>query len=809
MTSAPAAMLRALLIVAVLVAGVLVPFASTEQRADALSAADWDAGNIISDAAFYDGAAMTEAEIQRFLESMIGSCQNSNCLAVYRENTPTRTWSFGTCSTYAGGTGESAARIIFKVQQACTLSAKVILVTLQKEQSLLTNPAPSDGVMRKAMGYGCPDTAACDSTYYGFFNQIFAAGRQLTWYGNPAGSFTSIRVGQVNRIQYHPDASCGTKDVLVRNRATAALYYYTPYTPNAAALANLTGTGDACSAYGNRNFWVFYNSWFGSPTSGANPIGNLELVSAQPGTFRVVGWALDPDTSASIDVHVYVGATGAAYTANRNRSDIGAAYPAAGSAHGFDIAVPVTGPGSASVCVYAMNYGAGANVLLGCSTVAALTGPPVGALTTVTTGPGTVAASGWAIDPDTASPIGVHVYVDGSGVATTASNAIDGIDPAYAAYGREHGFAVSVAAAPGSHQVCAYAINTGPGANVQLGCQTVTVPANVIAEQGRAPVGALESVVAGSTGVTAKGWAIDPDTAAPIPVHVYVDATGAAFTANVPRTDLPAAWAAYGTGHGFEATMAAEPGTRNVCAYAINTSGAPVLLGCRQVELTGGIADQGRVPIGNLEAVRSTAPRQVSVSGWAIDPDTVAPISVHVYVGATGTSTTANGDRPDVAAVYPAYGSKHGFSWTGAVAPGSYNVCAYAINNGSGGNVLLGCSTVTVAPEATPPPPTDSRFAPIGNLEAAARADGGVAVSGWALDPDTSASIDVHVYVDSSGTALRATGSRADVAAAFGLGPDHGFSAVLPMGAGQHRVCAYAIDATNAPPAAIGCIDVP
>ncbi|MFZ1523014.1 MAG: hypothetical protein WAS94_03260, partial [Candidatus Saccharimonadales bacterium] len=38
----------------------------------------------------------------------------------------------------------------------------------------------------------------------------------------------------------------------------------TPYRPNQAALNNLYGTGDGCSAYGNRNFWRFYTDWFGS-----------------------------------------------------------------------------------------------------------------------------------------------------------------------------------------------------------------------------------------------------------------------------------------------------------------------------------------------------------------------------------------------------------------------------------------------------------------------------------------------------------------------------------------------------------------
>lgn len=302
-------------LISALVAGVLVAVTLAVQPAlpstpaQALSGSEFDPGNIISDANFYNGSAMSEAEIQRFLENAVGgTCHNSNCLAVYRTDTPTRTWSFGTCSTYVGGAGESAARIIFKVQQACNLSAKVILVTLQKEQSLVTNRAPTDGVMRKAMGYGCPDTSACDSTYYGFFNQLFAAGRQLTWYGNPEGSFTSIRVGHVNAIRYHPNSACGTKDVLVRNRATAALYYYTPYTPNAAALANLGGIGDGCSAYGNRNFWVFYNNWFGSPTSpGASEI--TALWDSLGGAAGLLG----PATSGFITIVENGGGVGQAF----------------------------------------------------------------------------------------------------------------------------------------------------------------------------------------------------------------------------------------------------------------------------------------------------------------------------------------------------------------------------------------------------------------------------------------------------------------------------------------------------------------
>lgn len=234
----------------------------------------FDPGLIISDHNFFNGWAMTESEIQAFLDSHIsGTCQTGLCLNVLRVDTPTRTWSFGECSTYEGAANESAARIIYKVQRACGISAKVILVTLQKEQSLVTRTDTTSSLLRKAMGFGCPDTSSCDSTYYGFFNQVFAAARQLGWYGNPEGSFTWYKVGQTNQVRWYPapaagQPDCGSGPVLIANRATAALYYYTPYQPNAASLAAWPGaSSDSCASYGNRNFYAYFHDWFGDPKS--------------------------------------------------------------------------------------------------------------------------------------------------------------------------------------------------------------------------------------------------------------------------------------------------------------------------------------------------------------------------------------------------------------------------------------------------------------------------------------------------------------------------------------------------------------
>ncbi len=248
-------------------------FVATPANAYTLNSADFNPGAIISDAQFFDENALTEAQIQAFLQSKIGTCTNSRCLNVYRMDTFTREATkvnniSPLCSRYEGAASETAARIIYKVQKACHISAKVLLVTLQKEQGLVTSNGPSAAKLKIAMGYGCPDTAPCDSLYFGFYNQVYSAASQFKRYTDPNSTYwNSKKVGTTVNIGYHPKSfdtppTCGKKAVYISNKATHALYIYTPYTPNAAALANLWSTGDGCSSYGNRNFWRNYNAWF-------------------------------------------------------------------------------------------------------------------------------------------------------------------------------------------------------------------------------------------------------------------------------------------------------------------------------------------------------------------------------------------------------------------------------------------------------------------------------------------------------------------------------------------------------------------
>ncbi|MFM7617958.1 MAG: hypothetical protein ACKO72_10940, partial [Actinomycetes bacterium] len=316
---------------------------------------------------------------------------------------------------------------------------------------------------------------------------------------------------------------------------------------------------------------------------GGSPTGNLELVEVGPRTVTVAGWALDRDTASPTSVHVYVDDAGTAIPADLAREDVATAFPLFGAGHGFAATVPVS-PGDHTVCAYAIDAVApGTAARLGCRRVA-VGGTPIGRLESVTTGPGSARVAGWTIDPDTPNAGQVHVYVDGVPTRAAASGlSRPDIAWTFPAYGFDHGFAAEVPVGPGSHDVCVYAIDVlAPGVNPLLGCRSVVV--------GGSPFGFLEQVETASSAIRVSGWAIDPDTASPIQVHLYVDADGTATDADRDRSDLATAFPGYGGGHGFDLVLPATPGGHRVCAYAIDAAGGGSNreLGCRVVTVPAG-----------------------------------------------------------------------------------------------------------------------------------------------------------------------------------------------------------------------------
>ena len=253
----------------------VVALESETPPAQAANAAWFNPGQIISDSAFYTSGTMSAADIQRFLNGKVAVCRadptRPGCLKDYRLNTPAVAGVAGRCASLPAKTNISAAELIYDVSVACGISAKVLIVKLQKEQGLVTSTNPSPRAYEFALGMNCPDTpAGCSAASAGFFWQLYKGAGQLNWYSNPAGSFTWLRPGAtISRLYQANRPSCGSQTFVLENRATAALYYYTPYVPNQTALGNLYGVGDVCSAYGNRNFFRDYTDWFGSPIGGS------------------------------------------------------------------------------------------------------------------------------------------------------------------------------------------------------------------------------------------------------------------------------------------------------------------------------------------------------------------------------------------------------------------------------------------------------------------------------------------------------------------------------------------------------------
>lgn len=202
-------------------------------------------GRIIKDHVFTGGFSFTTEDIQDFLDEKGEDCQGDLCLKNYIESE----------------TGRSAARIIRETALEHTINPKVILVTLQKENSLVTEEEPEEWQYRTAMGYGCPEDADCEADYYGFANQV-QLGTQLlrAGYDRACGDYVSNWQWRVN-----PQRTKGNvidvdgRPTHLKNCATAALYNYTPHRVDGA-----WRPVDNQYFYGNYNFVTYMQKWFGN-----------------------------------------------------------------------------------------------------------------------------------------------------------------------------------------------------------------------------------------------------------------------------------------------------------------------------------------------------------------------------------------------------------------------------------------------------------------------------------------------------------------------------------------------------------------
>lgn len=180
--------------------------------------------HLLSDTDMTDVNAMTRDEIQTFL--------SNGSLGKYRTKD-------------IRGVTRSAADIIANTAKDFSLNPRVILVILQKEQSLVENTKATQKQLDWAMGYAiCDDCSKTDprlQKYKGFGKQVYYATQRIR-----EAYLSKLMTNGMTTAGYGPGIESiidGTA-LVPQNNATAALYTYTPH------------------MHGNVNFMNLWNRWF-------------------------------------------------------------------------------------------------------------------------------------------------------------------------------------------------------------------------------------------------------------------------------------------------------------------------------------------------------------------------------------------------------------------------------------------------------------------------------------------------------------------------------------------------------------------
>ncbi len=220
----------------------------------ATAKAAYQSNDLIDDYIFINPNTMSAASIQTFLSGKGGGISN-----------------------YSEG-GKSAAEIIYEASQTYGLNPQVVLSTMQKEQTLVTDPTPPSSNMAAidcAMGY----YSCGNPSYNTFTTQVDGGAWQLrfnyarasgdnNFYNpsipyackdghdtNPNNNLYSTGLFPGRTVTFY-DPGGSARTITLANAATASLYCYTPY----------VGPKSETGYSGSYNFVVSFEAWFGPST---------------------------------------------------------------------------------------------------------------------------------------------------------------------------------------------------------------------------------------------------------------------------------------------------------------------------------------------------------------------------------------------------------------------------------------------------------------------------------------------------------------------------------------------------------------
>lgn len=174
-----------------------------DAKADGLPAT-FDQNFIVTDALLTSSLAMTVDDVQTFFE---------------RNPYGTRSW----LASYSAD-GMSAAEMIVEAAVAHEINPLILIARMQVETSLISKTVrPTDRMINRALGCGCPDGAACNPAYSGLRKQLDCGARTLRkWYdGSIAGDGLWVR-GKTK-------STLDSRRVTPISHATATFYAYTPW----------------------------------------------------------------------------------------------------------------------------------------------------------------------------------------------------------------------------------------------------------------------------------------------------------------------------------------------------------------------------------------------------------------------------------------------------------------------------------------------------------------------------------------------------------------------------------------------------
>lgn len=153
---------------------------------------------LMTDEEFLDSESLTASQIQGLFE------KSGSFLATFYEQ------------------GRSAATIVADAAHDHGINPRVLLATLEKENSLVSRPTkPANWVLRSAMGYAYNDGGGTAGRHSTFSSQVDQGAQLLR------NLFTE---GQQGHLPQQMQVDYGRRVIRVNNAATYALMRYTPHT---------------------------------------------------------------------------------------------------------------------------------------------------------------------------------------------------------------------------------------------------------------------------------------------------------------------------------------------------------------------------------------------------------------------------------------------------------------------------------------------------------------------------------------------------------------------------------------------------